>query len=119
MAPRQTRKKRPTLPVRQLERLIEEATVDAYGESEQATGFLTMIEDNIELPFETEILGVLVTVLRFDIDDRDQVVAICQRGRQRQAIHLAELRLPFPRPTGAEWIEAYCYWRRRGWGSGE
>jgi hypothetical protein len=36
--------------------------VDAYGESEQATGFYTMIENDLCLPFETEMLGVTVSV---------------------------------------------------------
>ena len=105
------------LPVSELESLIEEATVDAYGESEQATGFLTMLEEHIELPFETEVLGTPVSVIQFDIDDRDQVVAICQRGRQKQTIHLAQLPLPSPPPPGAEWIEAYRYWRKEGPGT--
>jgi hypothetical protein len=36
-----------------LEAMIEEATVDAYGESEQRAGFYTMMEDGLALPFET------------------------------------------------------------------
>jgi len=114
MTRKRTRKKGFTLPVRKLERLAEEATINAYSESEQATGFLTMIEGTIEQPFETEVLGVPVTVVRFDIEDRDQIVAICQRGRHKQSINLAQLPLPTPRPRRAEWIEAYRYWRRRG-----
>jgi hypothetical protein len=45
-----------------LEELIEEATVDACGESEQATGWFTMFEEHLELPFETQVLGATVTV---------------------------------------------------------
>ena len=113
MTPRRNRKKTPQRhPVRELERLIEEATVDAYGESEQAGGFLTMIEEYIELPVETKVLGAAVTVIRFDIDDRDQLVAICQRGNRKQTIQLTQLPLPSPRPPGAEWIEAYRHWAR-------
>ena len=41
-----------------LDQLVAEATVDAYGDSEQRVGFLTMLEDNLALPFETEVLGV-------------------------------------------------------------
>src|SRR5262249_29205147 len=41
---------------RQLDEMIEEATVDAYDEEEQATGFYTMIDDNLALPFRTRIL---------------------------------------------------------------
>jgi len=36
--------------------MIEAATVDAYGEDEQATGWFTVIGDNLEVPFETEVL---------------------------------------------------------------
>jgi hypothetical protein len=41
-----------------LDRLVEEAIVDCYNESEQVAGLYTMIEDNLALPFETMILGV-------------------------------------------------------------
>ena len=41
-----------------LAEMIEEATVDAYDASEQATGWFTMLEEHVELPFETEVLGV-------------------------------------------------------------
>ena len=93
-----------------LAEMIEEATVDAYGESEQATGWLTMLEDNLELPFETEVLGVRVRVTRIDQQDDDRLVAICTRGRDEQAIGLADLPLPTPMPEGAAWIEAYRRW---------
>ncbi len=35
--------------------LIEEATVDAYDESEQAVGLYTMICENLTLPFKTRV----------------------------------------------------------------
>jgi hypothetical protein len=35
--------------------LIEEATVDANDESEQKTGFYTMLEDHLTVPFTTEV----------------------------------------------------------------
>ena len=97
---------------RTLDRLIEEATVDAYGDSEQRTGFYTMLEDNLELPFTTEVLGVEVTVERIDMNDAEEIVAVCTRGRTRQTIHILDLPLPVPPPRGAEWIEAYRRWSR-------
>ncbi len=95
-----------------LERLIEEAIVDAYNESEQRCGLFTMIEDHLALPFETEVLGVPVTVERIDLTEANEVVAICRRGRTRQRINVLNLPLPTRRPDGAEWIEAYRYWAR-------
>ena len=97
-----------------LGRLVEEAVVDAYNESEQRCGLFTMIEDHLALPFDTEVLGVPVTVERIDLTEADEVVAICRRGRRRQRIAVLDLPLPSPPPDGAEWIEAYRYWARRG-----
>ncbi|MCC6810749.1 MAG: hypothetical protein IT381_25190 [Deltaproteobacteria bacterium] len=87
--------------------MIEAATVDCYNESEQATGWLTMLEEHLALPFETTVLGVRVVVKKLDLDPRDNIVAICVRGRAKQAVPLLELPLPRPAPHGASWIEAY------------
>ena len=92
--------------------MIEEATIDAYTKSEQAGGFHAMIEQALDLPFETMVLGVPVIVKRVDVTDANDVVAVCHRGRERQAIPLLELPLPDPPPAGWEWIEAYRRWAR-------
>jgi hypothetical protein len=94
-----------------LDELVEEALVDAYGESEQATAFYTMLENDLQLPFETQILSVTATVESIDITEDDQLVAVCRAGKTRQRISLSELPLPSPPPKGAEWIAAYRYWR--------
>ena len=97
-----------------LENLVKEATLDAYGESEQRTGFLTMLEDNLGMPFETMVLGMMVTVEQIDLTQTDEIVAICRRGRRQQAIPILDMPLPFPPPGGAEWIEAYRHWASPG-----
>jgi hypothetical protein len=94
-----------------LDELIEEALVDAYGESEQVTGFYTMMENDLRLPFETQVLGVTVSVESIDITEDDQLVAVCRNGKARQRISLSELPLPSPPPEGGEWVIAYRYWR--------
>ena len=95
-----------------LEEMIEQATVDAYNEAEQTIGWLTMIDENLAVPFETTVLRVRVTVKRIDMNRIDEIVAICIRGRSRQTIPILDLPLPTPPPDGAEWIEAYRRWRR-------
>jgi uncharacterized protein (UPF0262 family) len=95
-----------------LDEMVEEATVDCYNESEQVTGFFTMIEENLQLPFETTLLGFSVMVERLELDDGELIVAICRRGRARQAIGILGIPVPSPRPDGAEWIEAYRHWAR-------
>ncbi|MSV30800.1 MAG: hypothetical protein EXQ52_18940 [Bryobacterales bacterium] len=91
--------------------MIEEALIDAYGESEQAAGFFTMLENDLQLPFETQILGAPASVESIDITEDDQLVAVCRAGNFSQRIPLTELPLPSPPPSGAEWILAYRYWR--------
>ena len=90
--------------------MAEEATVDAYGDAEQAVGFCTMIADNLEMPFVTSVLGVDVTVEDIDLGEDNSIVAICARDGIRQAIRVVDLPLPEPPPAGAEWIEAYRHW---------
>ena len=101
-------------PKAKLAALVEEAIVDANGESEQRVGFYTLLGERLETPFNTEILGVAVTVERIDMTDDEQIVAICRSGRTRQSIPILELPLPRPRPAGAEWIEAYRSWALGG-----
>ncbi|MBM0257088.1 calcium-binding protein [Micromonospora sp. 4G55] len=95
-----------------LEAMIEEATVDAYGDDEQLTGLFTMIEEQLAVPFNTTVLGVAVTVRKIDLA-ADSIVAVCARGRHRQRIGLLDLPLPTPAPDGAGWIDAYRYWAGR------
>lgn len=98
-----------------LEQLIEEAIVDCYDESEQAVGLFTKIEDELQLPFTTRILGMEVAVVAVDQDDDGDIVAVCEREGERQNVPIADLPLPSPPPKGAEWIAAYRLWARHGW----
>lgn len=95
-----------------IDSMIEEATVDAYGEVEQRIGFFTMLEQHVAVPFEVTILGVSAVVERIALTEDEQIVASCRRGRQRQAIPILDLPLPKVLPAGAEWIEAYRHWAR-------
>ena len=95
-----------------LERMVEDATVDAYGESEQVCGFYTMLEDDLELPFKTIVLGAEVKVERVELTNDDRIVVLCGRGQKRQRLSILDLPLPDPPPKGWEWIEAYRHWAR-------
>jgi len=63
------RTRRPRISKAKLAEMIEEATVGAYGEAEQVTAWFTMIDENLAVPFETTVLGVLVPVERVDLTD--------------------------------------------------
>jgi hypothetical protein len=99
-----------TISAADLDKLIEQATVDCYNDSEQATGLFTLLEEHLAAPFQTIVLGMLATVRTVDITIDDQIVAICQREGHRQTIPILDLPLPTPAPDGWEWIEAYRRW---------
>jgi Calcium binding len=105
-------RRRTTLSKVALEHMVDEATVDAYGESEQACGFYTMLENDLELPFNTAVLGADVTVERIDLTDDDHIVAVCRRGQEWQRLPILDLPLPEPPPKGWEWIAAYRHWAK-------
>ncbi len=79
---------------RWLDALIEEATVNAYGESEQATAFLTVLEECLALPFGATVLGDAVVVEKIDLSEADELIAVCRRRGKRQEVRLLDLQLP-------------------------
>ena len=95
-----------------LDAMIAEATVDCYNDSECVTGFYTMLEDHLAMPFQTVVLGVEVTVTGVDLGEDEQITAVCMRGRAKQRIPILDLPLPTPPPEGVEWIDAYRHWLR-------
>ncbi|BCJ45039.1 hypothetical protein GCM10010168_83870 [Actinoplanes ianthinogenes] len=68
-----------------------------------------MIEGDLAVPFETEVLGVPVTVRKVDLRSSG-IVANCHHDRLRQAIGVLDLPLPDLAPEGARWIGAYRWW---------
>lgn len=96
----------------ELDRMIEEACVDAYDEDEQRTALFTLIEENLELPFDAELFGVGIRIVSIDLADGTGLVAMCEHAERRHRIMLEDLPLPTPTPHGAAWIAAYRRWRR-------
>ncbi|MFB7630628.1 calcium-binding protein [Streptomyces sp. NPDC056149] len=94
----------------ELDELVAQATVDAYDDEEQLVGLYTMLAEHLAVPFKTVVLGCEVTVRKVDLLPGSRIVAVCARGRHRQAIGILDLPLPNPAPEGIEWIEAYRHW---------
>ena len=93
-----------------LDALVEEATVDAYGDTEQIAGLFTKIEEHLRVPFEANVLGIKVVVERVDLNDAREIMAVCRAGNRTQRIPILDLPLPMPTPEGAERIAAYRHW---------
>jgi hypothetical protein len=71
--------------------MVEQATVDAYGESEHTSGWFAMFENHLEFPFETEVLGMRANVAKIDLR-HDRIVAVCKRGARPQVVHFPAAR---------------------------
>jgi hypothetical protein len=76
-------------------KLMEQAIVDAYGESEQRAGFFAMLQDSLTLPFETDVLGLTVTIERIDLTDSGEIIAVAAEGARRYPF--STCRCPTPR----------------------
>ena len=95
----------------ELDALIDEIIVDAYGDDEQSWAFRQVLEDELSLPCEAFVIGEPVTVLAFDYEnERRGVTARCHRedGSTHQ---IAACDLFFPRgTTAARYVAAYRTW---------
>jgi hypothetical protein len=65
-------KKAPRLDPAALDELIDEITVDAYGEQEQLWAFRQAFEENATLPAEGSVVGEPVLVIAFDYDGNER-----------------------------------------------
>ena len=69
-----------------VDNLIEQITIDAYGESEQLWAFRQAFEEDVTVPCDALVLGEPVTVMKFDFDgnERHGLTAKCRRldGRE-------------------------------------
>ena len=93
--------------------LLEEATLDCYGEEEEFTGVLSTLDDNLHYPLRATLAGVPVVVQ--GLDDRRSslrrgIVAEVERDGQREYVGLAELTFVDLDPDSAEWLEMYNRW---------
>ncbi len=96
---------------KELEKLIEEATVDCYDESECLSGFAVMMEDNLEFPFTAKVIGEEVIVTGVT-EEKDKILAKCERKGKKYNIDILDIEFT-SLVKGSEWIDAYKKWK--GW----
>jgi hypothetical protein len=83
---------RPKPNTKLLDAMIEAATVDAYNDEEKITGLFTMLEGHLALAFDTEMLGITVTVTKIDLTAGNEIVGDLPPRRPQAGD-------PDPRPT--------------------
>lgn len=101
----------------ELDGLIEEITIDCYGEDEQLIGFLTEIEQELTSPVAATVVGAPVEVLAIDYDGdpRRGLVARCRRDGTTYAVSALDLAVTDDSPL-SRILAAYRRWS--GLGSG-
>ncbi|MBI4454818.1 MAG: hypothetical protein HY644_02850 [Acidobacteria bacterium] len=87
---------------------------DAYGEHEEHSGLLTMIEDQLRFPFHAKVLGDVVTVvgMEWPEDDEFGLDCVCERNGQRHRVEARSVDLIRPLPEGHLYLAAYLEWKR-------
>jgi tetratricopeptide (TPR) repeat protein len=92
--------------------LIDEITVDAYGDDEQLWAFRQAFEDHVAMPAEAFVVGEPVTVMRIDYDgnERRGLTARCRReGVSEQVIAACDL-IFLEGSVAARYMAAYRRW---------
>jgi hypothetical protein len=95
-----------------LDGLIEEITVDAYGD-EGYWSFLQVLTDEAGVPFDGSVVGVVVRVAGFDFDgnERRGIIARVIRDGAEHTVSLLDVTLADrSAPTAARIIAAYRRW---------
>ncbi len=96
----------------ELNDLVEEIVVDAYGDDEQLWAFRQVMEDEITLPAEAFVVGEPVTVLQIDYDGNERRGLTVRCLREDVSEHrLAASDVVFPEGSkGADYVAAYRMW---------
>ncbi len=95
-----------------LDDLIEEITVDAYGDDEKLWAFRRAFEDHVTVPCDGFVVGESVSLIEFDYDgnERRGLTARCRReDGSEHAVAASDVVVP-KRSSGARYIAAYRKW---------
>ena len=93
--------------------LIEEATVDCYGEDEEFWGFLAVLEE-LPFPFRAKVLGDPVSVISIadKSNARRGVLVELEKEGHTYTFPLSELDVSELDRDTAAWVAAYQMWSR-------
>jgi len=104
-----TRKKRSSADV---DVLLEEMLVDAYGDDEQLTALAAGVGEALDFPLDVHVVGEPLSLLAVDYDGnarRGIVARCCREDGSEYGVSLADVELP-PDAAGHLHVAAYCKW---------
>jgi hypothetical protein len=105
-----------TLSEERLQELLEEATVDAYGDEEEFSSVLITLDENVDWPLSATLAGMPVEVLGLDESAsglRRGIVARIRRGGKEYKAALSDLTFSDVDETSAEWLAMFRWWAAR------
>jgi hypothetical protein len=95
-----------------LDNLIYEITADAHDEDEQLMGFEAAFDQDASFPCPGTVIGEQVEVLHVSrADNRNELIATCQRSGRRYEVALLDIDLNTD-PATARLLAAYRRWMR-------
>jgi hypothetical protein len=97
-----------------LDGLVDDITIDAYGDDEQLWAFHSALEDGIELPCDAFVINELVSLVGFDYDAnlRRGLVARCRREDGSEHTVSASEVMVAEQSKGGHLVAAYRKWSR-------
>jgi tetratricopeptide (TPR) repeat protein len=92
--------------------MIEQITVDAYGDDEKLWAFRQAFEDNVELPADGFVIGEPVSVIEIDYDGNERRGLTARCRREDGSVHVVAVsEVVFPQASAGAWnIAAYRKW---------
>ncbi len=95
-----------------LDEMIEEITVDAYGDDEQLWAFRQAFEDDVELPADGFVIGEPVAVIAVDYDGNARIGLTAKCRREDGSVHMVAVsEVVLPEISAGAWhIAAYRRW---------
>ena len=99
----------------ELDEMISDATVDAYGDYEEFMSMVCHLDSNMVFPFKAKVLGDTVEVVGVEANMSSPgrgVVAKVRKKGKIYTIGLAELTVD-PDSENTEWVEMFNYWLER------
>lgn len=95
-----------------IEAVLEELRVDAYGEDEQLWAYRQCFEDDAAFPLPARVVGAEVEVVSvdYDGDERHGLVAVCRRDGVEHRVSLVDVARGAVTARTAALLGAYRRW---------
>ncbi len=95
------------------EKIIEEATMDCYDESEQISGWACLLDDRIKTPCKCIVGNEKAVLEKIDTEDNSYVViGILRLNKTKIRVFIQDI--TFENSKAMQHINAYKYWCKNG-----